>query len=119
MVPGTPLRVAARRFLPPRRLWPWALPGAPSAAEMRWRLKLATAPVMTGTEHAARTGSLEIEEVIGCSLCGEERMQVLFHPRDLNGRWEYDVVRCPSCSFLCRHPGIRADRLDELYAGKG
>jgi SAM-dependent methyltransferase len=119
MLSGRPVRVVARRFLPPRRLWPWGLPGAPSAAELRWRFKLETAPIITGAEHAARTGLLEIEEVIGCSLCGEERMQVLFHPREPHGRWEYHVARCPSCGFLYRHPGIRADRLDELYAGKG
>src|SRR5215211_7495883 len=114
MVPGRPLRAVARRILPPRRLWPWALPGAPSAAELRWRLKLKTAPIMTSAEHAARTGLLGIEEVIGCSLCGEERMQVLFHPSGPRRRWEYDVARCPSCGFLYRHPGIRADRLGEL-----
>jgi SAM-dependent methyltransferase len=26
-------------------------------------------------------------------------------------------VRCPSCGFLYRHPGIRAERLGELYEG--
>jgi 2-polyprenyl-3-methyl-5-hydroxy-6-metoxy-1,4-benzoquinol methylase len=27
-------------------------------------------------------------------------------------------VRCPSCGFLYRHPGIRPERLGELYAGQ-
>jgi SAM-dependent methyltransferase len=27
------------------------------------------------------------------------------------------VVRCPTCGFLYRHPGIRPERLGELYAG--
>ena len=27
-------------------------------------------------------------------------------------------MRCPSCGFLYRHPGIRPERLGELYAGQ-
>ena len=28
------------------------------------------------------------------------------------------MVRCPSCGFLYRHPGIRPERLGELYEGR-
>jgi SAM-dependent methyltransferase len=31
-------------------------------------------------------------------------------------RWNYHVVRCAGCSFLYRHPGIRPERLGDLYA---
>ena len=31
-------------------------------------------------------------------------------------RWDYHVVRCAACGFLYRHPGIRPERLGELYA---
>ena len=31
-------------------------------------------------------------------------------------RWNYHVVRCADCGFLFRHPGIRPERLGDLYA---
>jgi SAM-dependent methyltransferase len=96
---------------------PYAMPAAAAVHEARWRLRLRRAPVMSAAEHAARVGVRDIEEVIGCSLCGETRVQPLFTPEGKNGRWRYHVVRCPSCGFLYRHPGIRPERLGELYAG--
>ena len=117
-------RIRAGRLLDvPARTWlPWALPGVPAALEARWRLMLRRAPVTSGEEHAARVGLGDLEEVIGCSLCGEERMQPLLSPsaraRGRRGRWAYHVVRCPSCGFLYRHPGIRPERLGELYADR-
>jgi SAM-dependent methyltransferase len=108
----------ATRALPPRKLRPFAMPAAAAVHEARWRWRLWRAPVMTAREHAERVGVREIEEVIGCSLCGETRMQPLFTPEGRNGRWRYHVVRCPSCTFLYRHPGIRPERLGELYAGQ-
>jgi SAM-dependent methyltransferase len=97
-------------------LWPYALPLAPSVYERRWRRRIEQAPVMSASEHAERVGLDDIEEVIGCSLCGEDRVQPLLHPGE--GGWGYEVVRCPACGFLYRHPGIQPDRLGELYAGK-
>src|SRR3712207_5966551 len=48
-------------------------------------------------------------------------MQPLLEPsakkRKRKGKWAYKVVRCPGCGFLYRHPGIRPERLGELYAG--
>jgi SAM-dependent methyltransferase len=61
----------------------------------------------------------EIEELVGCALCGEDRMQPIFRPFDrkrARPRWTYHVVRCTSCGFLYRHPGIRPERLGDLYA---
>jgi SAM-dependent methyltransferase len=115
--------------VPPRAMWPYALPGAAQAHEARWQLRLRLARTMSAEEHAARTGVEPIEEVIGCSLCGDRRVQPLLHPHGVAGRsaaddepatgarWAYAVVRCPTCGFLYRHPGIRPDRLHELYAG--
>ena len=79
---------------------------------------------MTVEEHAAAVAGeprkhKEIEEVIGCSLCGGRRVQPLLHPFDRRRtppRWNYHVVRCVGCGFLFRHPGIRAERLGDLYA---
>ncbi len=118
-----PLRTVRRTLNPPPRiLWPWALPGAAALHERRWQRLIATAPVMAGEEHVERNvgGLKEIEEVIACSLCDEPRVQPLFHPKDRKGRnkWHYHVVRCPSCGFLYRQPGIRPERLGDLYAKK-
>ena len=111
------IRQRADRALPPRKLRPFAVPAAAAVHEASWRWRLWRAPVMTNREHAERVGVRDIEEVIGCSLCGETRVQPLFTPEGRNGRWRYHVVRCPSCGFLYRHPGIRAERLGELYEG--
>ena len=108
--------------LPPRHTWPWAFPGAPALHERRWRRTLETAPVMTAEEHVERNvgGLKDIEEVIACSLCDETRVQPLFvaESRKRKGRWSYHVVRCPSCGFLYRQPGIKPERLGELYKTK-
>ena len=95
---------------------------APAAAfyEARWALKLRRAPVMTASEHAASVAGQKrrhkrIEETIGCLLCGEDRKQPLFHAR-VGRRVNYHVVRCPSCGFLYRHPGIRPEKLGNLYS---
>ena len=102
-------------LLPPRGFRPYALPGAPRYYERRHARRIARAPVLTGEEHAARVGMRDLEEVIGCTLCGERRMQPLFHPQHPGGRWSYHVVRCPSCGFLYRHPGVQPERVGELY----
>lgn len=102
--------------LPPGTMRPYALPGAAALHDARWRRRLRRAPVMTSAEHAALAGVGEIEEPIGCSLCGDERVQPLLQPA--RGSWSYRVVRCPSCGLLYRHPGVRPERLGDLYAGR-
>ena len=94
------------------------MPAAAAVHEASWRRRLRRAPIMTAAEHAAPVGVSDIEEVIGCSLCGDDNMQPLFTPEGRNGKWRYHVVRCPTCGFLYRHPGIRPERLGELYAGR-
>jgi len=120
-VPRVPsARYHAHRLLfrhlgvPPGTMRPYVLPGAARLYERRWSRMLRRAPTVAVAEHAARVGVGEIEEPIGCSLCGDERVQPLFHPR---GR-SYHVVRCPACGFLYRNPGIRPERLGDLYAGR-
>ena len=110
---------AGRFVLPPRRLWPFAFPGAAAWHEARWRRMLSRAPVLTAEEHAERVGVADREEVIGCDLCGERRVRPLFAPRGTRKPWTYHVVRCPTCGFLYRNPGIQPARLGELYAGSG
>jgi SAM-dependent methyltransferase len=67
-------------------------------------------------EHAAAVGVGEFEQVIGCSLCAERRVRALFHVRPgRSARRRYHVVQCVRCGLLYRHPGIRPDRLGELY----
>jgi len=109
---------AARAKLPPTVLMPWLVPGAPAFHRARWAWLLRRTPAVTGPEHAARSGVQEIEEIVACDLCGQERFQPLFHPRVGTRRpRRYHVVRCPDCGFLYRQPGIRPERLGELYAG--
>jgi 2-polyprenyl-3-methyl-5-hydroxy-6-metoxy-1,4-benzoquinol methylase len=115
-------RRAARRLgLPPRSLWPYALPGAPAYAEASWRRRLRRAPVVPFQQHAEAAGVGEIEEPLACTLCGEARVQPLLHPwAGRSGRRSgrrYHVVRCPGCGLLYRNPGIRPERLGDLYAG--
>jgi SAM-dependent methyltransferase len=110
---------AGKSLLPPRYLWPFALPGAAAVHEASWRWRLLRAPVTTAEEHAARVGVADREEVIGCDLCGERNVQPLFTPRGERKPWTYHVVRCPTCGFLYRNPGIQPARLGELYAGAG
>ena len=107
-----------RRFLPPRHLWPYTLPGAAALHELRWRLLLRRTAPVPAEQHAGRVGVGEREEVLGCDLCGERRVQPLFTPRGKRKPWSYHVVRCPACGFLYRNPGIRPERLGELYAGR-
>ena len=107
----------ARRYLPPRYLWPFTLPGAARLHELRWRLRLRRAAVIGAEEHGERVGVGELEQVIGCDLCGDRRVQPLFAPRGRRKPWSYHVVRCPTCGFLYRNPGIRPERLGELYTG--
>ena len=60
-----------------------------------------------------------IEVPTGCVLCGEQRLQPLLHAYDhrrKRPRWDYHVVRCPGCELLYRHPGIRPERLGDLYS---
>jgi SAM-dependent methyltransferase len=110
--------VARRLGLPPRTLWPYALPGAARFHEWRWQRMLRRRPATRPGPHVRRTGVRAIEEALSCTLCGEAALQPLFRPVDRKrGRWSYHVVRCPACGFLYRNPGVRPDRLGELYAG--
>ncbi len=98
-------------------LGPWLLPGAPTYYRARWAWMLRRAPLVTGAEHAARTGVAEIEEIIACDLCGQQRFQPLFLTvAGKRRRRRYHVVRCPDCGLLYRQPGIRPERLGELYS---
>ena len=117
VVPARSWRYHAHRLvfrhlgIPPGTMRPYALPGAARLHELRWRRRLARAPVTDYASHAAAVGVGEIEEPIPCSLCGGERVQALFRTKG------YAVVRCVGCGLLYRNPGIRPERLGDLYAG--
>jgi SAM-dependent methyltransferase len=117
VVPSRSWRYHAHRLvfrhlgIPPGTMRPYALPGAARLHELRWRRRLARAPVTDYASHAAAVGVGEIEEPIPCSLCGGERVQPLFRTKG------YAVVRCIECGLLYRNPGIRPERLGDLYAG--
>jgi SAM-dependent methyltransferase len=117
-----PLRPYARRVahalgLPPLSLWPYTVPAAARVVELAWERTLRRTPAITGEQHLRQTGLREIEELGDCTLCGEKRFQPLFNPSK-PGRLSYHVVRCPSCGLLYRNPGIRPERLGELYSEK-
>jgi SAM-dependent methyltransferase len=94
----------------------YTLPGLAPLARARWESTVRRAPLMTVEEHAAVTGVGEIEEIIGCDLCGERRVRALFYVRPgRSARRRYHVVLCAGCGLLYRHPGIRPERLGDLY----
>jgi SAM-dependent methyltransferase len=100
------------------------LPGADRLLELRWAARIRRAPVMSPEQHAAAVAdpgrrAAEIEVATACLLCGGERLQPLLHARDRKHqppRWDYHVVRCAGCGLLFRHPGIRPERLGDLYS---
>ena len=103
--------------------WHLTVPGADRVLERRWARRIRSAPMLDPEQHAAavadpsRRGA-DIEVPIGCVLCGEQRMQPLLRAYDhrrKKPRWYYHVVRCPDCGLLYRHPGIRPERLGDLY----
>jgi 2-polyprenyl-3-methyl-5-hydroxy-6-metoxy-1,4-benzoquinol methylase len=99
---------------------PFTMPLAAPLLRARWAWTVRRAPLMTVEEHAAKVGVGEIEEVIGCSLCGERRVRALFHARpDRKDSKRYHVVLCANCGFMFRHPGIQPDRLGDLYSRDG
>jgi SAM-dependent methyltransferase len=116
-----------RRLVPPPSTWHATVPGVDRLLEWRWAARVRRAPVMTPEQHAAavadpgRRGA-EIETPLACALCGGSRLQALLHPRDRRDeppRWDYHVVRCAGCGFLFRNPGIRPERLGDLYSAGG
>jgi SAM-dependent methyltransferase len=117
-------RSAAQRALPPPSTWHLTMPGYGRLLELRWQARIRRAPVMTPEEHMARYADpsrrgAEIEIPLACFLCGGQRLQELLHAYDhrrKQPRWDYHVVRCAGCGFLFRHPGIRPERLGDLYA---
>lgn len=112
--------VVHRLRIPPRRHLPYALPAVGALVRARWAWTTRRAPVTTVEQHAKATGVGENEEIIGCALCGEQRVRALFHVRpDRAARKRYHVVRCAGCGFLYRHPGVRPERLGDLYSRGG
>jgi SAM-dependent methyltransferase len=119
-----PVRRAVHQAVPGPSMWHVALPGFDRWLELRWAVRVRRAPVMSPEEHAAavadpRRRAADIEIPIACALCGGTRLQALLHVHDqkhAKPRWDYHVVRCAGCGFLFRHPGIRPERLGELYA---
>jgi SAM-dependent methyltransferase len=99
-----------------RYAWPYLVPGAAGWFRARWERMLRDAPVVDSHEHADAVGLSPIEEEIGCSLCGARRVRPLLQPRANDGSWGYHVVACAACGLLYRHPGIRPERLGDLYA---
>ena len=117
-------RRLARHVLPPRSAWHLTIPGAAALLEWRWQRRIRRAPVLSPEQHAAQVADparrgAAIEVPVGCVLCGDRRLQPLLRAYDhrrKRPRWYYHVVRCPACGLLYRHPGIRPERLGDLYS---
>lgn len=97
---------------------PYALPGVARVLEWRWARMLRRRRVLALEEYAAKVDVGDAEELLACPLCGGRRVQPLFRPAR-PGRWSYRVVRCPDCGMLYRNPGIRPERIGELYDSGG
>jgi 2-polyprenyl-3-methyl-5-hydroxy-6-metoxy-1,4-benzoquinol methylase len=109
-------RAVERLQIPPPRYRVYTLPGIAPIVRARWAWMVRRAPVMTVEEHAAATGVGELEEITGCAVCGGRRVRPLFYVRPgRSPRRRYHVVLCAGCGLLYRHPGIRPERLGELY----
>jgi SAM-dependent methyltransferase len=118
------VRQHAWRLRPRPSQWHLTLPWLAALLELRWSLRIRRARTYTPEEHAAafadpsRRGA-DIEIPIGCAICEGRRIQELIYAYDHRRqvpRWDYHVVRCASCGFLFRHPGIRPERLGDLYS---
>jgi 2-polyprenyl-3-methyl-5-hydroxy-6-metoxy-1,4-benzoquinol methylase len=96
---------------------PYALPGLARVLEFRWAWTLRRRPVVPLDVYAETVTVGEIEEIVPCLLCQGRAVQPLFEPKGPRG-WTYRVVRCADCGFLYRNPGIRPERLGDLY-GRG
>ena len=114
----------ARRVVPPRSAWHLTVPGVDRLLELRWRRRIRRAPVLTPEQHAAqvvdptRRGAA-IEVPVGCVLCGDRQVRPVLRAYDhrrKKPRWYYHVARCGECGLLYRHPGIRPERLGDLYS---
>jgi SAM-dependent methyltransferase len=95
---------------------PFVLPGVERFLNARWELMVRRAPRLTIEEHVEQVGLKDIEQPLPCPLCACSTIRPLMRP-ERPGRWIYHVVSCDRCGFLYRHPGIRPERLGELYAG--
>jgi hypothetical protein len=103
-----------RLHIPPPRYCVFTLPGVAPLVRARWALTVRRAPVMTVEEHAAATGMGELEEIVGCALCGERRVRALFYVRPgREARRRYHVVLCAGCE----EPG-RVSVADGLLLGE-
>lgn len=114
-----------RRRYGPRSRWHQTMPAYTAFVELRWRWLMRRGRVQTPAEHAAafadptRRGAA-IEIPIRCGLCDGQRLREVLHVYDHRHdppKWNYHVVRCAGCGFLFRHPGIRPERLGDLYSG--
>src|SRR4051794_15170828 len=122
---GAPRRVARRVLVERLRLLPagsdvrpYGLPGVAWVLEVRWEWMLPRRRVMTLEVYSESASPGDIEEIVGCPLCAGRVVQPLFEPGRPGG-WNYRVVRCPGCGLLYRNPGIRPERLSDLYSQGG
>lgn len=97
---------------------PYALPGIARLLEWRWAWMGRRRRAMTLEAYAATVAVGEIEELVACPLCSARVLQPMCQPAPPGGR-PYRVVRCVACGLLYRNPGIRPQRLGDLYGGGG
>ncbi|MBX3566425.1 MAG: class I SAM-dependent methyltransferase [Rhizobiaceae bacterium] len=107
------VKKAAKPFVMTPKLAPYAIPDEARRIEVKWQKFLSTRPIVSVDEYKKRRPVGDIEEIIPCMLCGNEKFMHLFHPKKKN--WEYDVVMCTECDLLFRNPNIIPEHLHKLY----
>ena len=118
VVPSRSWRYHAHRLvfrhlgIPPGTMRPYALPGAARLHELRWRRRLSRAPV---TDYAVARGGGRRRRDRGADPVQPVRRRA--------GRSGCSAPRATrscaasGCGLLYRNPGIRPERLGDLYAG--
>ncbi len=99
---------------------PYVVPGAASAVVRKDTRSAERGEVLSAAALRSRLSCLEIEEHQDCPLCGSTELRVRYRPGRTDSEsqeiWSYSVGQCPRCGLFYRVPGIKVDRVPDLYS---